>query len=363
MKLFEKSLPSFSFNRQPAVVHTASWLVNRLRCAVTGRIINSKISKRIAFCLPLIMGATSCVQVPKTIQFDESLSYTEINGYKFHTEIVGNPDAPIVIVVHGGPGGDYGYLKSLKELSQDNRVIFYDQRGTGLSPRVDKNNLTLEQNLDDLHSIVQHFSGGKQVKLIGHSWGGMLVAGYLSAYPENVSKAVIVEPGMLYPESAKASVEIMKESQSISSMFALLRYIAVYPFVSKKDGHEGSDYVLTKLYNRNTPGAPYQCAGESMPPNSFSRGGYEAFNNMLKPVMDDPAAFTYDLTDGISKYNGELMLISSECSQIGYEFQKKYHIPKLPRQTIHVKAENMGHYMLTLNPKWSLSKIRNFFGT
>jgi len=98
-----------------------------------------------------------------------------------------------------------------------------------------------------------------------------------------------------------------------------------------------------------------------MPPDSFNRGGYAAFNNMLKPVMNDASAFNYDLTDGISNYSGKLMLNSSECSQFGYGFQEKYHIPKLPPLTIHVKAENMGHNMLTLNPQWSIKTLTEFF--
>lgn len=320
-----------------------------------------KISKKMALLVPLIMGITSCVQVAKTIHYDESISYTQIEGYKFHTEVFGNPKSTPIIVVHGGPGGDSEYLKSLKGLSQDYRVIFYDQRGNGLSPRVDKEHLTLESNLDDLHSIIQHFSSEGKVKLIGHSWGGMLVAGYLSAHPEKVSQAVIVEPGMLDPVSAKAFVANMKKSQSIYDMFALIRYITVYPFVSKNDGHEGFDYVMTKLLNRNKPGAPYQCEGESMPPNIFKRGGYEAFSNMLKPVMDDPASFTYNLTEGISEYHGDIMLISSECSLLGFDFQLEYHMPKLPIQTVHMKAEGMGHNMLTLNAEWSLNVLGDFF--
>lgn len=298
--------------------------------------------------------------MPRTVQFDETLPYTEIDGYKFHTEIFGEQGLTTIIVVHGGPGGDYEYLKPLKELSKNYRIVFYDQRGSGLSPRVDKKDLTLEKNLDDLHSIVQYFSSKGKVKLIGHSWGGMLVVGYLSAHPERVSQAVVVEPGILHQESAVAFVSGMKESQSISDIFALIRYITVYPFVSKNDGHEGFDYVMTKILNRNKPGAPYQCQGESMPPNIFKRGGYEAFNNMLRPVMDDPATFNYDLTEGISEYQGDLLLISSECSLFGYEFQNKYHIPKLPSQTIHIKAEGMGHNMLTLNPEWSLNVLGDF---
>jgi proline iminopeptidase len=178
---FKNKLYSFTFNLQSAVVRTARRVVNHKRCAVSRIVGKLKVIKKIAYSLPLVMAITSCVQTSKTIEFDESLPYTEIDGYKFHTEVFGSPDAPAVIVVHGGPGGDYGYLKSLKALSRDYRVIFYDQRGTGLSPRENKNRLTLEQNLDDLNSIIQHFSAESQVKLVGHSWGGMLVTGYLSA--------------------------------------------------------------------------------------------------------------------------------------------------------------------------------------
>nr|MCP3851635.1 alpha/beta fold hydrolase [Gammaproteobacteria bacterium] len=312
---------------------------------------------RIPIGLTLLMGLASCVQVPKTVQQNKAISFTEIDGYRFHTESYGDSNSSKIIVVHGGPGADYEYLKPLKDLSNNHQVIFYDQRGTGLSPRVDKNSLTLEQNLDDLHSIVKHFSNKNKVKLIGHSWGGMLVVGYLSKYPEMVSKAIVVEPGMLNQESAIAFVKKMKESQSFTDILTLIRYIMVYPFVEKEDGHEGFDYVMTKMLNQNKPGKPYQCIGQAMPENVFRRGGYEAFSNMLKPVMDDPSSFTYDLSKNISAYHGDITLISSECSMAGYEFQKKYHIPLMPKQTVHIEAKNMGHNMLTLNPDWSLKTI------
>ncbi len=311
--------------------------------------------------LPLLLSFFPWLHVPRTVQFDAGLPYTEINGYKFHTEIFGKPEATPLIVVHGGPGGDYEYLRPLQNLSKDYRVIFYDQRGTGLSPRVDKKYLTVEQNLDDLKAIVEHFSNGNKVKLIGHSWGGMLVVGYLSQYPEKVSQAVVVEPGILYPESAKADVKIIKGSQTIGDAFALAQYVAMYPFVSKEDGQEGYDYVMTELMNRNKPGPPYQCEGQAMPPGIFKRGGYEAMNNTVKTVIDNPELFTYDLTEGISRYRGDLMLISSDCSAIGYAYQEKYHVPKLPAQTVHVKAAGMGHNMLTLNLEWSLKTIGAFF--
>ncbi len=301
-----------------------------------------------------------CIEIPKTVEHDSNLTFTQLGGYRFHTVAKGESQSPVVIIVHGGPGADHQYLTSLTPLSKTHRVIFYDQRGSGLSPRVDSSQLTIAQNIDDLNLLVEHFSAKNKVKLIGHSWGAMLVSGYLSAYPEKVSHAVLVEPGMLTPESATAFINKMGDFQSLSTLFSIARYMSVYPLVKKNDGEEGFDYVMTKLLNQNTEGAPYQCETESMPANSFVRGGFDAFNSMLKPVMENPALFSDDLTDGIKNYTGQLMMISSECSEFGYEFQKQYHQPRMGKQTIHIKAEKMGHYMLTLNPEWSLAKIEPF---
>jgi proline iminopeptidase len=305
------------------------------------------------------MALVQPIHMPRTVQFDNSLPYTEINGYKFHTEILGKPESPAVIMVHGGPGQGYEYMKSLKALSKDYRVIFYDQRGAGLSPRVDKKELTLEQNLDDLDAMVKHFSNGKQVKLIGHSWGGALVVGYLSKHPEMVSQAVVIEPAFLYPGApVKQWVEGFK---GLLSIWEIAPILIKYPFVQKVDGQEGLDYVATELANQSRPGAPYNCKGQGLPPNTFQRLGYEAYNSIYQPIVDNPDSFTYDLTDGISNYHGDLMLISTECSILGSEFQEEFNLPKLPPQTVHVKVEKTGHNVLTLNPEWSLQTIAKFF--
>jgi proline iminopeptidase len=302
-----------------------------------------------------------CTWVPPTVANDPSLEYVELGKYRFHVRTYGDKTLPPVIVVHGGPGGDSKYLYPLQALSTRHYVIFYDQRGTGLSPRVDKKMLTLESSFDDLHSIVNHYGGTGQVKLIGHSWGAMLVVGYLGKHPDQVSHAVVVEPGILNPVSAVEFVRRFKASQSIWDALPLLKYILLTPFVSNIDGHERFDFVMTRLMNRAKPGGPYQCEGEAMPPNAFERAGYAAFANMLKPVLDHPESFTQDLTNGVAKYTGELLMLSSACSFIGYAYQQQFHLPFMPAQTVHVQAAAMGHNMLTLNPAWSVAVINKFF--
>lgn len=79
--------------------------------------------------------------------------------------------------------------------------------------------------------------------------------------PRGCSSSALTPSG--YAHNLLACVTKMNESQSISSMFAHVRYMTVYPFIAKTGKHEGFDYVLTKLYNRNVAGDPYQCTGES----------------------------------------------------------------------------------------------------
>jgi proline iminopeptidase len=168
--------------------------------------------------------------------------------------------------------------------------------------------------------------------------------------------------GMLNSKAASAFVRRFKASQSIWDVLPLLRYMLVTPFISSRDGHERTDYVMTRLMNRSKPGGPYQCAGEAMPPGAFERAGYAAFANMLKPVLDDPKSFTQNLALDVARYKGKLLMLSSECSFIGTTYQREFHMPLLPAQTEHLEAKAMGHNMLTINPVWSVAAIAKFFG-
>ena len=208
--------------------------------------------------------------------------------------------------------------------------------------------------------IVETYNGKGKVSLIGHSWGGILAIDYIGRYPNKISHAVIAEPGMLNPNSAKIFVKELKSYQSFGDTLFFLGKMILTPFVKSVDGHERFDYVMTELLNRNKPGVPYQCEGKSLPPNLFIRGGFESFNQILKPVFDDPDSFKHDFAKNIKNYKEKLLFMSSSCSFIGYDFQEKHHIPLMPKQTQHIQAPEMGHNFFTTHPEWSKEKILNF---
>jgi proline iminopeptidase len=136
-------------------------------------------------------------EVAATLAGDPALPRVTIDGLTFHAETFGDPNNPVVIVVHGGPGGDYRSLLGLKALSDEYSAVFYDQRGSGLSPRVPIEELTLRTSIEDLHHFVTIYGEGQAVHIVGHSWGGILVSAYLGHHPEKVDRAVMAETGFL----------------------------------------------------------------------------------------------------------------------------------------------------------------------
>jgi proline iminopeptidase len=139
-----------------------------------------------------------------TVDRDRTLPTVELAGYRFHAETFGDPERPVLIVLHGGPGADYRYLLPLKALADDYRVVFYDQRGTGLSPRVPADGITVDSFVADLDAFVDHFGRGRPVHLVGHSWGAMLASAYAGAHPRKVDRMVLAEPAFLDHSTADA---------------------------------------------------------------------------------------------------------------------------------------------------------------
>jgi proline iminopeptidase len=86
----------------------------------------------------------------------------------------GPPNATPLLVLHGGPGAHHDYLlPQLLALSDDYRLIFYDQRGGGQSKTTDRSAITWQTHVSDLDAVIQELSL-EPATLVGYSWGGLL---------------------------------------------------------------------------------------------------------------------------------------------------------------------------------------------
>jgi proline iminopeptidase len=138
--------------------------------------------------------------VPLTVDQDPSLPSIRVNGAQLHAEAFGNPNDPMVVILHGGPGLDYRHLLNLKALANEGYyVVFFDQRGAGLSERVAYSSYSMQLAFDDLRGVIAHYrtSPAQKVFLLGHSWGAMLATAYINVYPTAADGLILAEPGGL----------------------------------------------------------------------------------------------------------------------------------------------------------------------
>ena len=78
----------------------------------------------------------------------------------------------------------------LSRLASFSRLILFDKRGTGLSDRVSKDNLsTLEERMDDVRAVLEAV-GSERAALFGHSEGGNMCVLFAATYPERTAALI-----------------------------------------------------------------------------------------------------------------------------------------------------------------------------
>ncbi|WP_347838221.1 alpha/beta hydrolase [uncultured Draconibacterium sp.] len=96
-----------------------------------------------------------------------------------YVRVRGNPEKPLLVNLHGGPGGYSGIdIKLMGPGLEDKFLVAYlDQRGCGKSWNCsDTSLLTVEQYLEDLDVVIDTLRSRyrkEKVNLMGTSWGGM----------------------------------------------------------------------------------------------------------------------------------------------------------------------------------------------
>jgi proline iminopeptidase len=300
--------------------------------------------------------------IPATVADDPTLPSVTIDGVTFHAETRGDPANPTVIVVHGGPGGDYRNLRVLEALADDYFVVFYDQRGAGLSPRVPLAELTFDASIDDLHRVVLHYGGGSPVALIGHSWGGMMAAYYVTRRPEFVARAVLAEPGVLTDAQLTEFMGLMRPKLSPGLLWYLAGAFLQSLRVRGPDRDASRDYLVERIMHAPGEGNVlnrYWCRGEA--PAAASevwRVGARAMEALQRETLQPDGSARMPPLDP-SAYGRELLFIASRCNTlIGIDRQRS-HAAMFPNVRVEI-IEDAGHLMFTDQPEASLAVVRRY---
>lgn len=119
-----------------------------------------------------------CLRMP-------SISPLRAHGFTTTTPVplywveYGDPAAPPLMLLHGGPGTSHEYLlPQMLELAREHRLVTYDQRGGGRSRHDDdRAPIGWRDQVADVERVARELDVAP-LHLVGYSWGGLLAMLY-----------------------------------------------------------------------------------------------------------------------------------------------------------------------------------------
>lgn len=273
--------------------------------------------------------------VPNTVAEDPSLPAIEINGTRLHSEAFGDPDGPVIIVLHGGPGSDYRGLLPLKALADDGyRVAFWDQRGTGLSQRHAPETITFEQYMEDLRQVVDYYAPGRPYVFIGQSWGAMYATAFINDHGDDGGRlkgAILTEPGAFTDKQLDLFMKRLQGSMSIvGEQFNDALWAG--QFMTPTD-HERADYQGGLFAMR---GAPSEHRDPNNPEPMWRFGA--AVNKRLFAY----AKQGFDWTTNLSAYSHKVLFLRGDLNDAAPLDQQQELAAAYPDAAIET-IEHAGH--------------------
>lgn len=279
--------------------------------------------------------------VPKTVDQDSSLPSINANGALLHSEAFGPENGTIIIALHGGPGSDYRYLLNCKDLADKGyRVVFYDQRGSGLSQRFPKKSYTslgagaIDLMYDELTSVIAYYrkSPKQKVILLGHSWGAILASGYVGKYPNATQGLILCEPGGLKWNDITDYVKASRSFKLWSEILNDATYID--QFISgKEDQHEILDYKMSMLASKNS----ITGEGDFDPSISWRSGAV-----IMDALFEVGDKYKTDFSAGLQNYNVPVLFFYSERNK-AYPDSWAEKITSAYNHVERVKISTVGH--------------------
>jgi len=116
------------------------------------------------------------------------MSYLILDDISLYYEEYGD-GSPLVLVA-GLASDSQSWQPIVEELSQQYRVIIFDNRGSGRTKPQDIE-MSIEDMADDCISLIKHLNLSS-VHLLGHSMGGFIALDCAIRYPKYISKLILV---------------------------------------------------------------------------------------------------------------------------------------------------------------------------
>lgn len=112
---------------------------------------------------------------------------------RWNYKIIGNPQAPRLVFLHGLMGSLNNWLKVVSYFKEDFEILIFDQRGHGRS--FHGASYKVADYVQDLDILINHL-GWDRFHLVGHSLGAIVACQYSFSYPKKVLSLCIEDMDM-----------------------------------------------------------------------------------------------------------------------------------------------------------------------
>ena len=164
---------------------------------------------------PTTGGTVTSTDASLLTDHDVESTYRDINNVQLHVVAAGDPDAPLVVLLHGHPDFCYGWRDQIRSLAEAGfRVVVPDQRGCNLSDAPDGIDAYRQSELvADVRELI-HSEGRESAHVVGHDFGGFVAWNLALRHPSMVDRLGIfnVPHPRVYRETLRSSLKQIARS-------------------------------------------------------------------------------------------------------------------------------------------------------
>lgn len=223
----------------------------------------------------------------------------DVNGTELYVKTVGLGEP--VIVIHGGPVLDHGYLEPhFKTLAESYQLVFFDQRLSGRSSaNVDTTDIHMDMFIEDIEALRNSLQMDK-VHILGHSWGGLLAMKYALKHPSHTETLILLNA--MPPSTALWQKEQKLLAQAVTKEDSLKRQEIIQSGLFKNNPSEAVKQLLFLSFKNQFHNPELIKSLDLYIPED-----YMARSRSFGKLM--PELSNYNLTDNLSTLNMPVLII------------------------------------------------------